>query len=113
VAKARESLDAIEAGRPTLRPADYSKLHALFERTLLTARLHAAVAGAYYGARVASRGPAFRTPFVERTMREGRAAIPVVANEIRTYAYPPPAGGQWNWAGDAETAMKYLDYPLR
>jgi hypothetical protein len=113
VAKARESLDAIEAGRATLRPDDYRELHALFERTLLTARLHAAVAGAYYAARVWSRGPAFRTPFVEHTMRQGRREIPIVANAIRTYPSPPPAGGQWNWAGDADAAMKYLTYPIQ
>src|SRR4029079_18710695 len=66
VTKARESLRAIEAGRRVQRLADYRELHALFERTLLTARLHEGVASAYYGYRVWTLGDGARTPYVMR-----------------------------------------------
>jgi hypothetical protein len=108
VAKAGESLRAIEDGRAVLRPADYRELHALFERTLLTARLHEAVASAYFGWRVWSRGPAFRTPVVTRTIEHGMHAIDTVAAAIHAYPSPPPAG-QWEWAKDAEQAIRYRD----
>jgi len=106
VAKARESLRAIEAGRTVLRPADYAELHALFERTLLTARLHEAVASAYFGFRVWTRGDAFRTPMVRRTIRDGLRDIVAVSALMRAYPAKPPVG-QWEWAKDAEMAMRY------
>jgi hypothetical protein len=109
VTKARESLRAIEEGRAVLRRADYRELHALFERTLLTARLHEGVASAYYGFRVWARGESARTPFVTRAIRDGLAEIAEVAATMRAYPSPPPVG-QWEWAKDAETALKYRDW---
>ena len=106
VARATESLRAIESGRRRLRPADYAELHALFERTLLTARLHEAVASAYFGYRVWTRGAAFRTPAVARAIRDGLRDIVTVSALIHA-APAPPSGGQWDWAKDAEAAMKY------
>jgi len=108
VAKARESLRAIEDGRRVLRPADYRDLHALFERTLLTARLHEGVASAYYGFRVWTRGDSARTPAVTRAIREGLAEIAEVAAEMKAYPSPPPVG-QWEWAKDADQALKYRE----
>jgi len=108
VAKARESLRAIEDGRRVLRPADYRDLHALFERTLLTARLHEGVASAYYGFRVWTRGDSARTPAVTRAVREGLAEIAKVAAEMKAYPSPPPVG-QWEWAKDADQALKYRE----
>ena len=106
VAKATESLRAIEAGRRTLRQEDYQELHALFERTLLTARLHEAVAAAYFGFRVWTRGGTFRTPSLARTIRVGLRDIETVSAAIRGYPAPPPVG-QWEWAKDADQAMQY------
>jgi len=108
VAKAEQSLRAIDSARTLLRPNDYRELHALFERTLLTARLHAAVAEAYYGSRIWSRGGAFHTPSVEQTIRHGLAEIDTVASAMRTYPDPPPVG-QWEWAKDADMAMGYRE----
>jgi len=108
VAKAEQSLRAIDSARTLLRPNDYRELHALFERTLLTARLHAAVAEAYYGSRIWSRGGAFHTPSVEQTIRHGLAEIDTVASAMRTYPDPPPVG-QWEWAKDADVAMGYRE----
>ncbi|HKH90635.1 MAG TPA: hypothetical protein VKA54_02465 [Gemmatimonadaceae bacterium] len=109
VARATESLRAIEAGRRVLRPADYAELHTLFERTLLTARLHEAVASAYFGYRVWTRGEAFRTPVVRSAIRDGLRDIVTVSALIRAYPTPPPAG-QWEWAKDADQAMKYREW---
>jgi hypothetical protein len=106
VTKARESLRAIEDGRRVLRPADYRELHALFERTLLTARLHEGVASAYYGFRIWSRGDSARTPEVARAIRAGLAEITEVSAAMRAYPSPPPVG-QWEWAKDADQAMRY------
>lgn len=108
VAKAEESLGAIEAARSALKPADYADLHAYFERTLLTARLYRAVAGAYFGYRVYARGDVFSTPFVMETTRASLRQIPEVAGAIRDYSRKPPVG-QWDWAGDADRAMVYYD----
>lgn len=109
VARATESLRAIERGRRVLKPADYGVLHALFERTLLTARLHEAVASAYFGYRVWTRGATFRTPAVTRAIRDGLRDIDTVVALIRA-APPPPSGGQWEWAKDGETAVKYREW---
>jgi hypothetical protein len=106
VTRARQSLAAIEAGRGAIRADDYRELHALFERTLLTARLHRGVAQAYYGFRVWARGGGHRTPAVERTVREGLREIAGVSSAIRAYPNKPPAG-QWEWAADADRAMQY------
>ncbi|MFL5619165.1 MAG: hypothetical protein ACJ79A_12340 [Gemmatimonadaceae bacterium] len=109
VAKAKESLHAIEDGRGVLRPADYRELHALFERTLLTARLHEGVASAYYGFRIWTRGDSARTTEVRRAIRTGLAEIAEVSAAMRAYPTPPPVG-QWEWAKDADQAMKYHDW---
>jgi hypothetical protein len=77
-----------------------------FARTLLTARLHRAAAGAYFGYRVYARGAPFRTAAVVKTVRESMIELPLVAREIREYSVKPPAG-QWNWAADADAAMRY------
>ena len=81
-------------------------LHHYFARTLLTARLHKAAAGAYFGYRVYSRGEAFRTPAAMKTLRESMAELPRVAQEIGNDPLKPPVG-QWNWAADADAAMRY------
>lgn len=95
--------------RERLRPADYEELHHYFARTLLTARLHRAVAKAYYGYRVWARGGAHRTPEVTRTVREGLRDIEQVARLIRQYP-AKPAVGQWDWSEDADMALRYREW---
>lgn len=107
---AEESVGHIERARPHLSEADYQDLHHYFQRTLLTARLHRAVAAAYFGFRVYARGDAFRTPFVVETVRDGLREILEVAELIRDYPVKPPAGGQWNWVVDADQALRYYDW---
>ena len=109
VARATESLRAIDSARRVLRPADYAELHGLFERTLLTARLHEAAASAYFGYRVWTRGEAYRTPTVRRAIRDGLREIVVVSDLIRATP-PPPSGGQWDWVKDVEQANRYRQW---
>jgi len=103
---AEESLRDVEAARPLLPDAASVDLTQYFARTLLTARLHRAAAGAYFGYRVYARGAPFRTAAVVKTVRESMIELPIVAREIREYSVKPPAG-QWNWAADADAAMRY------
>jgi len=92
-----------------LRDEDVDDLRHYFARTLLTARLHRAVANAYFGFRVYARGDAFRTPALMATVRDALGDIPAIAREIREYPVTPAAGGQWNWVEDADAAMRYYD----
>ena len=103
---AEESLTHVEAARAALSPEDFEDLRHYFARTLLTARLHLAVAKAYYGYRVWARGAPHATPEVEGTVREGLAEIRAVAREIQEYPLKPPSG-QWTWEEDAEQALQY------
>jgi hypothetical protein len=105
VALAEKSLARITKAKPDLQGADYEQLHRLFERTLLTAQLHRAVAGAYFGFRVWSRGGAHRTDYVTTTTRDGLKQIRALAPVIRDY--PTPPRGQWNWTRDADNAERY------
>jgi hypothetical protein len=103
---AEESLKHIENAKAKLSPENYKQLHELFERTLLTAKLHRGVASAYYGFRVWSRGEPFRSDDVKETTERGLDEIKQIAPQIRDYPGQVPRG-QWNWRGDADRAEKY------
>ena len=109
VAKARESVEAIEAAQTRLTAAKYEDLHHYFARTLLTARLHRAVAGAYFGFRIYARGEGFRTPSLRAILNQTLQEIKAVSDLITTYPVKP-AVGQWDWATDARQAMTYLEW---
>ena len=40
------------------------------------------------------------------TVREAMTELPAIAREVREYPVKPPIG-QWNWAADADAAMRY------
>ncbi len=103
---ATKALAEIEEARPVLKAEDYAELHALFERTLLTARLHRAVAKAYFGNRVWARGETFQTPALLALIREGLDEIEEVATLVEQYPDPGPVG-QWSWREDAAMARGY------
>jgi hypothetical protein len=86
----------------------YRDVQHYFARTLLTARVHRAVATAYFGFRVYARGPEHRTSEVLAQVRDALGEIPELARAIREYPAKPPAG-QWNWVEDADAAMRYYD----
>jgi hypothetical protein len=103
---AQEALRALERGRGTLRPEVYDDLRHYFARTELTARLHRAVAVAYFGFRLYARGPAFHTPAYLDMLGQALDEIPGLAAAIETYPAKPPAG-QWTWVEDAAAARRY------
>jgi hypothetical protein len=109
VAKARASLAHVDSARAALADSDWRDLHAYFERTLLTARLHRAVSTAYFGYRVWARGGEHRTPEVTAAVRDALGELEEVAAAIKAYPLKPPPG-QWSWVEDADTALRYRDW---
>jgi hypothetical protein len=106
---AEQSLDSIEQARTMLPEAAFLDLQHYFARTVLTARLHAAVATAYFGFRVYARGEQFRTPGLIALARQALLEIPRIAHDIREYPVKPPAGGQWTWVEDADAGLRYYE----
>ncbi|MEV6109262.1 hypothetical protein AB0M28_31820 [Streptomyces sp. NPDC051940] len=103
---ARSALRDIEEARPFLSDADYTQLHAYFERTLLTARLHHAVTAAYFGYRIYVQGPEQQTEELKALIWTGLDEAQHVADAMR--AYPQQAAsGEWDWIRDAAEADKY------
>ena len=109
---AEASVAAIERARPHLTDAQYQDLRHYFARTLLTAKLHHAVATAYFGFRLHARGEKFRTRAVMDNMMPALIELFELARTIRAYPVKPATGGQWNWVDDAEEAMRYHDWIL-
>ncbi len=104
-----ESLNEIEKAGPYLKENQYQELYHYFTRTLLTARLHKAVAAAYWGFRIYARGEKFHTPTLTSNLNIALQEIKELSNVIQTYPVEPPAG-QWNWKHDARMAMQYYDW---
>lgn len=100
---------AVDAGRSVLDPAQYEELHHYFSRTLLTARLYRAAATVYFGVRLYGRGTRFQTVDLVSTLRTALRELRETAMAIRDYPVKP-AVGEWNWVGDAETALRYYAY---
>lgn len=106
VKKAKEALVNVENAKPFIEPEKYKGLYGTFYRTLLTARLYAAVTKAYFGYRIYARGESFRTKAVTTCIRQGLADILIVAGEMEAYKVPYPKGS-WDWKSDALMALKY------
>lgn len=106
---AEESLMQIEKAKPYLPETSYQALYHHFNRTVLTARLHKAVATAYFGYRVYARGEGFHTPTLRKEINEALSELIEVAALIKAYPVQPPTG-QWDWASDAEMAMTYYGW---
>jgi hypothetical protein len=103
VSLAEASLRDVEHVRKLLRPNDYSQLKAYFERTVLTAKLHRAVAKAYFGYRLYLRAP---STGLARTIWEGLDESKLMADAVRTYP-APPGKGEFDWVSDAGRADTY------
>ena len=104
VTRAEQAFAQVQAAQSVLAEADYRELHALFERTLLTARLHRAVAAAYFGYRIWARGDRFRTASLRKTIDGAVAEIPRLAQAIESHQ-GPIFPGAWRWSKDAERAL--------
>jgi hypothetical protein len=100
---------ALDAGRSVLDPAQYEQLHHYFSRTLLTARLYRAAATVYFGVRLYGRGKQYQHAGLVSTLRSALRELRETAAAIRDYPVKP-AVGEWNWAADAETALRYYEY---
>jgi hypothetical protein len=105
-----QSVQSIERARPHLTDAQYQDLHHYFARTLLTAKLHQAVATAYFGFRLYARGEKFRTGAVMDSIPKALSDIFDLARDIREYPVKPATGGQWNWVEDADEATRYVNW---
>jgi hypothetical protein len=104
VRRAEEALRHVEAARAVLSAEDFADVQALFQRTLLTARLHRAVAAAYFGYRVWARGEAVRTPTLTAMVKSALEEIPTLAAAIKGQAGPIHPGA-WRWERDADEAL--------
>lgn len=105
---ARTASEEIDKARSFLSPADYTELCQYFERTLLTAELHQAVASLYYGFRVYSKGKGFHSDFVKKCVSEGLDETRRISDKISNYPHSYPKG-EWDWKEDAVRAMKYYN----
>ncbi|TMS00507.1 hypothetical protein [Nonomuraea basaltis] len=105
---AESALHDIARARPDLSPEHFQQLKAYFERTVLTARLHRAVAAAYFGYRIYVRDEGQRTRRMKQLIWDGLDDAQRIAEQIRTYPVPA-ASGEWDWVRDAAEAAKYHD----
>ncbi|MFC4015712.1 hypothetical protein ACFOY2_51470 [Nonomuraea purpurea] len=105
---AQSALRDIEKAGRDLSPEHFRQLKAYFERTVLTARLHRAVAAAYFGYRLYVRDEAQRTRKMRQLIWDGLDDAQRVAEQIQTYPVRA-ATGEWDWVRDAAEAVKYHD----
>lgn len=105
---ALEALSNIEHAQAFLNDTDYKELYRLFRRTYLTAKLHEAVATAYFGSRVYGRGASYRYEGLEAQIISALKMIDTVTAEMESMKDTFPIG-QWNWLKDAKTALRYKE----
>ncbi|MGI5285400.1 hypothetical protein ACQEVF_18980 [Nonomuraea polychroma] len=105
---AESALRDVVVARRDLQPEHFEQLKAYFERTVLTAGLHRAVAAAYFGYRIYVRDEEQRTPKMRRLIWDGLDDAQRIAEQIRAYPVPA-ASGEWDWLRDAAEAAKYYD----
>jgi len=104
-----ESINQIEKAKPFLSDEQYQELFHYFNRTLLTARLHKAVATAYFGYRTYARGDEFQTSTLINDISKSLSEIKIVSALIQNYPVYTPSG-QWNWTNDAKKALEYYEW---
>lgn len=104
---AEEALALIQLSEGIVKADQYNMLRALFERTLLTARIHEASSAAYWGFRIYARGEEFRTPWLNQTIIDALVRMANAAMDIENYDKPTPVG-QWNFKKDARKARSYI-----
>ena len=108
VNQAEKALVLIRQSKDALAEEDYITLYDLFERTLLTARLHEAVATAYWGYRVYAQSPKSCSPWFIKTVDEALTYILAASKAMEQYDKSVPAG-HWKWKKDTDMAKKYYD----
>lgn len=108
VEKAQESVRETDHARPYLSETQYAQLSGYFKRTLMTAKLHKAVASLYFSWRVHARGEAYRTSFVRETLYRSLDEVKTAADKISNWQEPVPQG-EWKWINDPVKAMSYYE----
>ncbi len=109
IEKAQQALSLIEQSKTKIDIEKYNQLYQLFYRTLLTTKLHSAVAKAYWGYRIYTRGGSFVTPELSGTISQALNDINSISQTIENYKEYYPIG-QWNWKDDAKMARQYYDW---
>ena len=105
---AEKALELIQEAKNVLEYDKYVELNDIYERTLLTAKLHKATFTAILGYRLYVKNNGELDNESKRILEESLSEIPVISQEIsnRPGTYPV---GQWDWKRDAREAMKYYD----
>ena len=101
--KAKELLRLVDDVKSDINHIEYKKLKRMFERTLLTVRLRAAVAAVYYGARIKPN-----TLKISKIIKNNKFDANKVIKEIKNYKFSYPIG-EYNWKKDSELARVYIN----
>jgi len=96
-------LKLVDDVKSDINQIEYKKLKRMFERTLLTVRLRAAVAAVYYGARIKPN-----TLKVSQIIKNNKSEANKVIKEIEDYNLSYPIG-EYNWKKDSELARVYIN----
>ena len=103
IKKTEELLSLVHNIKSDLDKKEYEKLERMFDRTLLTVRLRAAVAAVYYGDRIKPR-----TMNVLGIIDENKSEANKIIKELENYSHSYPIG-EYNWKKDSELAKKYIN----
>ena len=103
IKKTEELLSLVHNIKSDLDKKEYEKLERMFDRTLLTVRLRAAVAAVYYGDRIKPR-----TMNVLGIIEENKSEANKIIKELENYSHSYPIG-EYNWKKDSELAKKYIN----
>ena len=103
IKKTEELLSLVHNIKSDLDKKEYEKLERIFDRTLLTVRLRAAVAAVYYGDRIKPR-----TMNVLGIIEENKSEANKIIKELENYSHSYPIG-EYNWKKDSELAKKYIN----
>ena len=103
IKKTEELLSLVHNIKSDLDKKEYEKLERMFDRTLLTVRLRAAVAAVYYGDRIKPR-----TINVQGIIEKNKSEANKIIKELENYSHSYPIG-EYNWKKDSELAKKYIN----
>ncbi|MFP4090937.1 MAG: hypothetical protein ACLFT3_11560 [Cyclobacteriaceae bacterium] len=109
VKQSEEALKLVQEAKTfVIDQENYDSLLHIYERTLFTSELYEATAKLYFGYRVYTRGPEFRTDYVKQALKEGMIDAKRIAEEMLQYPHTGPIG-QFEWQEDAYRALAYYN----
>ncbi|MCD6355079.1 MAG: hypothetical protein J7L95_05975, partial [Prolixibacteraceae bacterium] len=108
IQRAKEAIIKINAAKPFVSSArSFNMLYHTFNRTLMSAQLRKAYAEVYYGRRIWNRGEAFQSSRLKQLIADGTEQLKLVSEQIKHYRRKG-AVGQYDWANDANIALKLV-----